>query len=256
MSVQDVARQAVRLLDRNSPAILTGLGVAGLVSTAYLTGKASYKSAGILRDYEEKDNGLWIKATNKEKFDLVWRLFIPAVATGLASTACIIGSQTLNHARQAALISGLSIAEGTYREYRDKNVSLFGEKNDEKVRDTIAKEGVLNNPPTSREIDAVGPGQILCKDAYSGRYFSGSKEFVRAAVNDVNEAIVSGDSYASLNDFYARIGLEPTPPGEAVGWSITHTMAVNFTSALTPEGVPCLVVEFRAFPVQDYDRYL
>ena len=247
-SIKTLGRQALRVLDRNSPAILTGLGVAGLVSTAYLTGKASYKAAGILNAYEE--------ASNKEKFDLVWRLFVPAVATGFAASACIIGAQSLNHARQAALISGLSIVEGSYREYRDKNVSLFGEKHDEKVRDEVAKDGVLKNPPTSRELEMVGVGQILCKDAYSGRYFPGSKEFIRAAVNDINEAIVNGDNYASLNDYYARIGLEPTPPGELIGWSILHTMAVEFTSALTLEGVPCLVVEFRAFPVQDYDKYL
>jgi len=247
-SIQAVAKQALRVIDKNSPAILTGLGVAGLVSTAYLSGKASYKAAGILREYED--------STNKEKFDLVWRLFVPAIATGFAASACIIGAQSLNHARQAALISGLSIAEGTYREYRDKNVSLFGEKNDEKVRDAVAKDSVANFPPTSADYALVRPGQHLIKDQYSGRYFSGTVETVRAARNDINEILLKGDNYASLNEFYELIGLDSIPVGTEVGWNINNMLDVNFSSTVLAEGVACLVLEFRTFPEQDYASYL
>jgi hypothetical protein len=46
-------RYAKFLVNENSTTVLTGVGVAGVITTAYLTGRASFKAAAIIS--REKD---------------------------------------------------------------------------------------------------------------------------------------------------------------------------------------------------------
>src|SRR5689334_17749511 len=94
MTASDIFNKSFKTLKRNSPEILTGLGVAGVVSTAYLTARASFKA----------NTRLWIKfscpddhgdmqlPSNKDKVMEVWKFYIPPVLSGSATIACIIGA--------------------------------------------------------------------------------------------------------------------------------------------------------------------
>ena len=64
------------------------------------------------------------------------------------------------------------------------------------------------------------------------------------------------EQYVSLNDFYYEIGLDNIPLGDELGWTIDDGRAgridLYFTSQLTPEGVPCLVINYRVQPRKGY----
>lgn len=254
MTIGQVAQRALRTLDHNSPLILTGLAVAGVVSTAVFAVKVTPEAAHAIQAYEEKENGLWIKSTSVEKVRIAWRLYIPAAGMGVLTIAAIIGAQSINSRRQAALISGFTVAETAFREYRDKVVELDGAKADEKIRDAVMKDHVVANPPNTNEL-ILSDGLVLCYDDWSGRYFQSSMERIRQAQNDVNETMINGDMYASLNDFYVGLGLKHVKGGEDVGWSSERLLDINFTSILTEGGLPCLAMGFRTSPLQDYSRF-
>lgn len=233
----------------HAPAILTGLGVAGLASSIFLTAQATPKA---LKDIYHHEAETGEETTWQEKIQLTWRYYVPTASVAVLSAASIIGAQSLNRRRQAALMSVYALTETAFREYRDKNVELYGEKHHEKVLDSVAEDKINENPPRNSEIIVTGSGDHLCYDSLTGRYFRSDIETIRKAVNDVN-AICLTDTYASQNDFYARIGLDPVAFGEENGWRFDHLMDVHFSSHLSEEnGAPALALMYDLSPIRGY----
>lgn len=254
MNLAVIAKNAVRSVKHRSPIILTGLGVAGVVSTVILAVKATPAAIKRIDIFESKENGLWIKSSPKERVLLLWDLYVPAAVTGSVTIACIIGAQSVNMRRQAALVGAFTITEGAFQEYKDQVVETFGKSKAQKVHDDVIQKKITAMPPS--DLVVIGEGNVLCKDDYSGRYFESTMEKIRKAQNDFNEQLLNGEMYSSLNEFYSLLGLEEVNVGEQVGFSPENLMNIIFSTAMTPDGRPCLAISFRALPRQDYDKLL
>ena len=254
MSVANVAKRVVKTLDRNSPAILTGLGIAGVVSTSVLMIQAGIKT-GILMTEDIRDSVEFGGETRTKK-DLLkdsWEFFIPAIGMGVVTVTCILGAQSINSRRQAALISGFTILDNSYREYRDKFVEMVGPKQEQKVRDAIAQDKVTADPP-SNQVFITGTGETLCKDSHSGRYFKSDMETLRRAENAINRQCIN-DMYASVNDFYRLVGLPINGYGEELGWNNDSPLELVFSGAITEDGQPCISFDYRTTPIRGYNRF-
>lgn len=251
MTLTALAKNAVRGIQAKSPAILTGMAVAGVVSTVVLAVRATPKALQKIKEYETKDNGLWIKSSNMERARLVWPLYVPATLSCGVTIAAIIGAQSINTRRQAALVGAFSITEGAFQEYREHVVEALGANKEQKVRDLVVQKQVDENPP-GNELIVIGSGNVLCLDTYSGRYFESTMETIKKAQNDFNAMLLNGEMYASLNEFYHLIGLPDSVVGEQVGFATENLLDINFSTAMTEDGRPCLAMSFRALPLQDY----
>ena len=61
------------------------------------------------------------------------------------------------------------------------------------------------------------------------------------------------EMYISLNEFYWEIGLDSTEIGDELGWNIDNGLIeLTFSSQLSRDGVPCLVVNYRIAPKYGY----
>lgn len=238
-----LAKRSEKIIRDNSPVILTAIGVAGTVTTAYLAGKASFKAAEILRD--EQNITPW------EKTKLVWTLYLPAMAVGTLTCLSIVGANRIGTRRAAAMASAYAISERAFSEYREKIVEKIGENKEQKARDEIQQERVTANPPSAVMIGT--DGEVLCKDAWSGRYFTSNMEAIKKAQNDTNHEILN-QQYASLTDFYNRLGLEPTKESDEVGWNSDKLLEVMFTTTISDNNRPVLVMDFSVVPVRNYFR--
>lgn len=248
-----VARVA---LIKNSPYILTGIGVCGVISTAVLASKATLRADSILREKSQVNDVFGVSSQTKippaDAVKLTWQCYIPTVLVGAGSIACIIGAQAINSKRQAALATMYSVSELALKEYQDKVVETFGEKGQQKVKDGIAKDRMENDPVTTKEVIVTGTGDQLCYDSYSGRYFMSDIEKLRQIQNDINESIlIAFGNEASLNEFYYAINLENIPSGYNVGWDTEHPMKLVFSSQIAKDGRPCLVVNYDVYKITD-----
>lgn len=265
MKLGILAKRAGKLANDNSPAILTAIGLTGTVMTAYLTGKASFKAAEIISEAEghsslphpETNEEIPVKFDElefKEKFELTWKLFVPAVGTGILTLACIIAANHIGTRRAAALASAYTISEKAFAEYKDKVIEKVGEKKEQGVREELAQDRVNQSPP-SREV-ILASGDVLCCDLYTMRYFKSDMESLRRSVNDLNRQLLH-DGYASLTDFYDKIGLPKTTESDEVGWTSDTEMDVEYSTTLTDTNLPCITFEFRVLPVRRfYKSYL
>lgn len=242
------AGAAKKLVADNSPAILTAVAVVGVVSTAVLAAKAAPKAhQDILNQESEQIDPMVLS----DKFLLAYRYFIPAAAVGTATIACVIGANTISTKRQAALAGAYGLTELAFKEYREKAVQEIGAKKEERIHDEVMKDVVARNPVSDSQVIITGTGEALFLDKYSMRYFNSDMETVRRAVNDVNEQR-HNEMYASLNDFYRRIGLASSSVGEEMGWSLDQKLEIRYSTQLTPDGKACVTLDFDKMPIRDY----
>lgn len=248
MNLTSFFNRASTFVTNNTPAILTAFGVAGVFSTAYLTHKAAQKSTRHMTLYMLQHEEDYIY-TKKELLELVWRYYIPPVIMGVATVSCIVGAQAVNARRQAALIGAYTVVERAYNEYKDKVVESIGEKKESEVRDKVMEERIARTPAPEGLV--LSADEYLCYDALSDRYFKSDIETLRRAQNDINEQVFN-DMYASLNEFYSKIGLASLPMGETMGWNIANKMDLRFTYIPDKAGRPTLALEFRNEPQMEY----
>lgn len=258
MNAKMILKGAERFIVNNSPGILTGVGVAGTVTTAVLTGKAAWNSAIIVRRAEEHldDEGRPVishDVSTKERVAMVWKEFIPAGAVGLATIVAIVGANQIGTRRAAALAAAYTLSEQMTGEYKKKVLEVLGVQKEEKLRSELAADKMAKNPPPPNMLIVAG-SNALFYDELSGRYFHNTMDNVMKAVNEINHQ-VNHYFHASLTDFYDRVGLEATKISDDIGWNSDELMDVQYTPILLPGGTQsAIMIGYNNEPIKGYDR--
>ena len=238
---------------RKSPEILVGIGIAGMITTTVLDVKATPKALKLIHEKEEE---LGVeKLTVGETVKTAWKCYIPAVATCVLSTACIISSSTVHTKRNAAIAAAYELSQKALVDYKDAVIETIGEKKEQIVKEKIAENRLKEDPVSKKEVILTGKGCTLCYESLSGRYFESDMESIKHAVNVLNAQMLD-DMYVSLNDFYDLIGLSYTDMGEKLGWSIDDGLVeTSFSAKTTDDGQLCLVLDYSTQPKYNFDRF-
>lgn len=260
--IMDMLAKAEMFTKRNSPAILTGVAVVGLISTAWSAFKAGPRASQIMEDYRKDMRDCHPKdkeakrAVVGETVKKMVPVIAPTVIAGGTTVACIIGSHSASSRRIAALSAAYSLSESTVKNLNEKMEEMLGEKKARAIKDSIMKDKLHADTEKDKKVMACenfvipGDGTVLCKDLYSGRLFYSSAEKIKQAITKCSYDIVS-DMYISLNDFYEAIDspqLSRIPMGEDLGWNIDDTqngkLPIVLTALLTEDNKPCLCVDY------------
>lgn len=256
MDFARIAKNVGKTLSDNSPVILTGMAVAGTLGSVIMGVKAGMKTELYLNDLAcEIEVG---RASEEllqpvEVAKATWKYYIPAGLMTGATIACVIGANSVHTRRNAAIMSAYSLTDRAFQEYKDKVVEQIGEKKEQAVRDEVAKDRLEKNPVSDREVVVLGKGDTLCYDGLTGRYFRSDMETIRRAMNDINQKCIN-EVYASQNDFFREIGLDPVGIGEEVGWRSDHLLDISFSTHLSGDGIPCLCLDYLVGPIRGYYR--
>jgi hypothetical protein len=242
--------KAGKYISKNSATILTGLGIAGFVATAVYAVEATPDAVEAIEAAEE-DKGEAL--TKPEVVKAAYRSYIPAVAMGTVSTACIVGAHRIDAKRNMALATLYTLTNENFRDYRAAVTEKLGEKKEHEIEDIFSKHKVEENPVDSNEV-IITNGDTLCYDPWSGRYFKSSIEKIRGAVNDINEEI-NRSLCADLNDFYFSIGLPTVKAGDYAGWNVDHPLSVYFSSQIAENNEPCIVLNFHTEPMANFMEF-
>lgn len=255
MALADILKKSQTLITDNSPAIMTALAISGTIATGVLAGKGAYEAALLVHDEEtrELERGQIMKLDLKTKVNLTWKFYVPAAATALFTIGSIVALNKIGTRRTAAMTAVYSISEKAFDEYKAKVVEKWGESKEREVRDEIMQDHIDKGLPCEREVVIVAPGEVLCYDKMTGRYFQSSMEELKKAQNDLNYKILNS-YYASLSDFYNLIGLNPTTFSDAIGWNCDELMELQFTTTISDDQRPCLAIEFKTSPISKFHR--
>lgn len=258
-NLSKMLRTAERFTKDHSPVILTALGVSGTILTAVLTGKATIEATRIVDHMNSQryqgtsdDPGPETPAPPKEIVKAVWRLYIPPLSVAALTVTSIIGANRIGARRTAAMAAAYTIAERGFEEYKAKVTEKLGERKAREVHDEVQQDRVTKNPPPQGMGQLlVAPGDALCHDAYSDRWFKSSHQKLLAAQNEFNYRLLNDDAQ-SLNDFYSILELPHVRMGDMVGWTSMEKLELVLTATLTPDNQPAIAVDFLFDPKEGY----
>lgn len=242
-------------LSKHRPAILMGVGITGMFTTTVLAVRATPKAMALIE--EERCTKDVDKLTVVDTVKACWKCYIPATAIAIASTACLVGSHTESTRRATALATAYKISETALNEYKDAVIETIGEKKEKAVREKMTENTLKKNPVDEEFVHSTGYGNTLCHDAVFGSYFRSSRAAIERAIVEINRRIVSGDMYASLNDFYDELNIPHIDIGDLIGWNLDDgEIKINDDYGGSCTGEPTLVIRYNVNPKYDFYRFV
>lgn len=256
-NVAKLFKDARAAVSKHSPALLTGLGIAGMITTTVLAVRATPKALTLIEHKKEEleldpaDN-----LTPVETIKATWKCYLPAAITGVTSIACLIGANSVNTRRNAALATAYNLSASALAEYKDKVIETVGEKKEQLIRDKVAEERLNKEPVNQSAIIVSSGGNTRCFDTITRRRFTSDIEKINKIVNELNRRMVNGSDYISLNEFYYELGLEGCAVGDDLGWNVVRGLIeLDFSAQLDSDGVPCIVLDYTVAPKRGYNSY-
>jgi hypothetical protein len=248
-----------RTLKTNTPAILSGIAVAGLIGTVVLAVKATpdaCEAIAMAKEDKAVEENTEVHDTNLTPQELVqttWKFYIPTGISGAASIACIVGACTVGYRQKAALAGAYALIDQNFRIYKEKVIEQITPQKADKIEDEVNKEYLHRSSGEGKEVVIIAGGDVLCMDSITGRYFRSTHEAVRKAEIDTDAETVK-NMYMDLNYFYERLGLPKVDIGEELGWNIDNRIKLHFSSLLNECDVPVFVVGYENPPRIGYDK--
>ena len=236
-----------KLLKNNSTTVATTIAIAGVVYTAYSTGKAAVKASKKLEKmhYESEK-----EPTKTEKVKAVAPIFVKPVIVGGATIGLMIWAHSTNLKKQATLLTAYSMAKASKEEFEDKVEEVVGKNKVRKIKDEIAKDTIVNHPVRKYEIIETGQGNELFYDKPGDRYFHSSVQAIQKAEIAINRKLMSGEElYLEVNDLYYEMNLPPIEFAKGLGWCLLEDEAgdvlqIDISTQFAEDDVPCGVIDF------------
>lgn len=257
-NMTDLLKSVKMVVTKHSPEILTGIGIAGMITTTILAVRATPKALDLIAKAEDEkfDDGHGEHLTKVEVIKAAWKPYIPAAITGVTSVVCLIGANSVNARRNAALATAYNLSATALSEYKDSVIKTIGEKKEHAVRDKVAEERLSKEPVNKSAIIVSGNGNTRCFDTITKRRFMSDIESIKRIVNELNRRMVNGDDYISLNDFYYELGLDGSSIGDDLGWNVSDGLIeLDFSAQLDSDGTPCIVIDYAIAPKRGYQFY-
>ena len=247
-------------LKKHSPEILVVAGVVGIVTSTVMACKATTKVNDIVDEAKETVDkihdsvGKGLHTSDGEEYtqevankDLAivyvqtgWKfakLYGPAVALGVVSIGCMIGSNQILRKRNVALAAAFTAVDTSFKEYRGRLIDRFGKDLDRELRFGIkakeVEERVVdesgNETTVTKTVNVVDPN--TAHDLYSIVWCEGNTGWTKNA--ELNKYfLIQTQNYAndrlrmrghlSLNEVYEMLGAPTTKYGQLAGWVYTE----------------------------------
>ena len=252
-------------LKKHSPEILIVTGVIGIVTSTVVACKATTKVNDIVDETKDMVDKIHDAVENKKHtsdgeeytqevankdLTIVYaqtglkfvKLYGPAVAIGIASIGCIVGSNHILRKRNIALAAALTAMETSFKEYRGRLIDRFGKDLDRELRFGIkakeVEEKVVDEKgketTVTKTVEVVDPNAI--HSIYSVVFCEGNSGWTRNA--ELNKVfLIQQQNYANdklklngvltLNEVYDMIGAPRTAYGQIAGWVYTDDSSIG-----------------------------
>lgn len=247
-------------LKKHSPEILAVVGVAGTVTSAVMACKATLKVNDIVDEAKEtidtihdavenhrhtSDGEEYTQEVAKKDLSIVYvqtgwkfvKLYGPALALGVASIGCMVGSNHILRKRNVALAAAFKAVDTSFKEYRGRLIDKFGKDLDRELRfgikakeveETVVDENGKETTVT-KTVEVADPN--VTHSIYSIPWYEGNAGYTKNA--ELNKVfLIQQQNYANdklklngiltLNEVYDMLGANRTKYGQIAGWVYTE----------------------------------
>lgn len=236
-SITSQLGRQILTVQKHSPVLLFGVGVAGFVGTVFFATKATLNLGDIL---EEAEANLEVaknaedekKATTKvyvASAIKVARLYAPSVAIGVGTIFALTSSHIILTKRNAAIGAAYATVQKAFNEYRAAVVEELGEDKDREFKHgTVVREvavdtddGVAVKTITHFDSSKV-TGWDRIFDEFNTLWERSPErnyQFLKCQEVYLNNRL-HAKGHIFMNDVYTALGLDAVPEGQLVGWLV------------------------------------
>lgn len=249
INITDIACKTARSVDRyarkNAPAILTTVGIVGMVGTTVLVARATLKAKPAFEEakvalhaienrevdeeYTRKQQTTEYGTTIMKIAEEGVKLFGPSIVLGTASIFCVIAAHGMMQKRQAALVAAYATLDQGFRAYRERVREELGEE-----RELDFYRGVRGR--TKQDLEEGEPCIITdygddprIPSPYA-RFFDDTSAnwsktpeynlmFLMSQQKYANDRL-RAHGFVFLNEVYESLGLPRSQAGQMVGWKL------------------------------------
>lgn len=233
-----VARNSL-LLQKNSPSLLFGAGVVGMVGSTVLACRATLKMHEVLdhakdnidtandlehAEYSEHDRSRDMYLIYVQTSVKIVRAYAPAIVVGGLSVAALTRSHIILTRRNAALTAAYAALEKGFAEYRARVVDKYGEEEDRNLR--YAGHTVTTQEPGKKKVRELKAG-VIGPSIYA-RWFNADSAswnndpnvnyFFLKCQQDYANDMLKARGHLFLNEVYDLLGMPRSEAGAVVGW--------------------------------------
>lgn len=247
--------KSILLGRKNSPTILFGLGVVGVVATAVLSARATLKLEDLLedtqdslesatalhrrgrKDYSDVDYKKDVTIIYVRCVGSITKLYGPALTVGVLTISSLAGSHSILTKRNAGLMAAYATLSKGFDEYRQRVLEEVGPEKERELRYGSETREIIEDTKNGPKVSIVKSASRI-PSVYAKWFDDTNKEWVREAEYNIlflnlqqnwaNE-ILRAKGYIFLNEVYDMLGMEPTKAGQVVGWLISKETD-NFVS--------------------------
>lgn len=239
--------RTILLTQKNSPTILFGVGIVGVVATVVLASRATLRLEETIDVTNENlETAKRLHSAGNEKYSdqaykkdvaiqyvrsvgSVAKLYGPSVLVGVASIGCLVGSHGILSKRNAGLMTAYSVLQKGFDEYRARVIEEIGPEKERELRYGSETREIVEDTdkgPKVSQITTVGPnGESIYARFFnketSPQHWSPdpmyNRTVLRADQGFANDLLHS-KGHIFLNEVYDALGLERSSAGAVVGW--------------------------------------
>lgn len=245
---------------KHSPEILVTVGVIGIVASTVMACKSTTKVNDVVDEAKEtidkihdavenhkhtSDGEEYTQEIADKDLSIVYiqtgwkfvKLYGPAVALGIVSVGCVVGSNRILNKRNAALAAAFTAVDNSFKEYRGRVIDRFGKELDRELRFGIKAKDVEvtttdengEEKTETQSVNVVDPN--LAHDIYSIIWCEGNTGWTKNP--ELNKVfLIQQQNYANdklrlngvltLNEVYDMLGVQRTGYGQIAGWVYTE----------------------------------
>ena len=234
-------------LKKQSPHIMFGVGVVGVVATVVLASKATLALDEVLDEHDGaidnfadavgaplKNGGHYTEDDRKSDVrkqyvftaGKIVKLYGPAFVVGVASIGCLTGAHVTLNRRNAGLMAAYATVDTAFKQYRERVVEEHGREKDLEYANGLDTRDVYSEKKNGEPV--VKKQKMAAGSSQYGRMFNKHNHnfetdpnhnifFLKAQQTYANQKL-DAQGYVMLCDIYDALGFERTPESMVVGW--------------------------------------
>jgi len=242
-------KQIKMFLNKNSPIILTCMGIFGTISTVYTAHQDTLKAEHVKKETRPRN---W-----KEEIQDTWKCYIPTAISATTTISCIVGSHYCSSKQREALASAYLLSQTTLKEYQRRVIEQIG-KNKERalMGETVNAVAEMRSPaayfsnPLTDVID-TGHGKTLFYDVPGERWFYSDMNYMDKQNNDMNREVRT-EEYFDWNEIYYRWGLPFKTFGNQMIFTVDHPFEPRYEAKIMDNGQIRVNIYYKLISLDEY----
>lgn len=252
--VTSKAGRQVLILQKNSPHLMFGVGVVGVIATVALAAKATLdldevldkREADVDRINEARQTVPDLYSAASQRSDLakanlktgleLTKLYGPAFVVGALSIGALTGAHVTLTRRNASLMAAYAVLNKGFNEYRSRVLNEVGEEKERELYHGVQEVEVISEKKSgehviTRERRAAGRSMYAVLFDSSNLNHNPNPDtnlvFLMAAKASLNN-LLQARGHVTLNDAYDQLGFPRTKAGYVVGWVKNNPRGDNY----------------------------